>query len=160
MVVLDVTDKSVPRLISETTYGNGGYTHQGWVDPDQHFFYLGDELDEIRYGNNTRTLVFDMSDLDNPVLHFIYEGVTAAIDHNGYVKDDALFISNYTAGFREIDISDIANKNMQEVGFFDTYPENNNASFDGVWNVYPFFNSGIIAISDSDRGLFLVQKSN
>jgi choice-of-anchor B domain-containing protein len=160
VVVLDVTDKSVPRLISETTYGNGGYTHQGWVDPDQRFFYLGDELDEIRYGNNTRTLVFDMSDLDNPVLHFIYEGVTAAIDHNGYVKDDALFISNYTAGFREIDISDIANKNMQEVGFFDTYPENNNASFDGVWNVYPFFNSGIIAISDSDRGLFLVQKSN
>ena len=49
---------------------------------------------------------------------------------------------------------------MQEIGFFDTYPENNNASFDGVWNVYPFFNSGIIAISDSDRGLFLVQKSN
>ena len=86
--------------------------------------------------------------------------ITAAIDHNGYVKEDALFISNYTAGFREIDISDIANKNMQEVGFFDTYPENNNASFDGVWNVYPFFNSGIIAISDSDRGLFLVQKSN
>jgi len=71
-----------------------------------------------------------------------------------------LFISNYTAGFREIDISDIANQNMQEVGFFDTYPENNNASFDGVWNVYPFFESGIIAISDSDRGLFLVQKSN
>ena len=101
-----------------------------------------------------------MSDLDNPVLHYTYDGVTAAIDHNGYVKDDALFISNYTAGFREIDISDIANQNMQEVGFFDTYPENNNASFDGVWNVYPFFNSGIIAISDSDRGLFLVQKSN
>ena len=49
---------------------------------------------------------------------------------------------------------------MQEIGFFDTYPENNNASFDGVWNVYPFFASGIIAISDSDRGLFLVQKSN
>ena len=71
-----------------------------------------------------------------------------------------MFISNYTAGFREIDISDIANQNMQEVGFFDTYPENNNASFDGVWNVYPFFDSGIVAISDSDRGLFLVQKRN
>ena len=160
VVVLDVTDKTAPRLISETTYGNGGYTHQGWVDPDQRFFYLGDELDEIRYGNNTRTLVFDMSDLDQPVLHHTYEGVTAAIDHNGYVKDDALFISNYTAGFREIDISDVENQNMQEVGFFDTYPENNNASFDGVWNVYPFFDSGLLAISDSDRGLFLVQKSN
>lgn len=160
VVVLDVTDKTNPRLISETTYGNGGYTHQGWVDPNQRFFYLGDELDEIRYGNNTRTLVFDMSDLDNPALHHTYDGVTAAIDHNGYVKGDAFFISNYTAGFREIDISGIEQGRMQEVGFFDTYPQNNNASFDGVWNVYPFFNSGIIAISDSNRGLFLVQKSN
>ena len=160
VVVVDVTDKSEPRLISQTTYGNGGYTHQGWVDPDQRFFYLGDELDEIRYGNNTRTLVFDMSDLDNPVLHYTYDGVTAAIDHNAYVKDNSLFISNYTAGFREIDVSGILEGQMQEVGFFDTYPANNNASFDGVWNVYPFFESGLIAISDSDRGLFLVQKSN
>ena len=160
VVIVDVTNKDNPRLISETTYGNGGYTHQGWVDPDQRFFYLGDELDEIRYGNNTRTLVFDMSDLDNPVLHYTYDGVTAAIDHNAYVKDNSLFISNYTAGFREIDISGIVESQMQEVGFFDTYPQNNNASFDGVWNVYPFFESGLIAISDSNRGLFLVKKSN
>lgn len=160
VVILDVTNKAAPRLISEISYGNGGYTHQGWVDPSQRFFYLGDELDEIRYGNNTRTLVFDMSDLDNPILHFTYEGVTAAIDHNGYVKDDALFVSNYTAGFREIDVSGIENERMQEVGFFDSYPENNNASFDGVWNVYPFFQSGIIAVSDTNRGLFLVQRSN
>ncbi len=117
VIVLDVTDKSAPRLISETTYGNGGYTHQGWVDSDQRFFYLGDELDELRYGNNTRTLVFDMSDLDNPILHYTYEGVTEAIDHNGYVKGDALFVSNYTAGFREIELTDVENQNMQEVGF-------------------------------------------
>lgn len=160
VIVLDVTNKDAPRLISSTTYGNGGYTHQGWVDVNQRFFYLGDELDEVRYGNNTRTLVFDMSDLDNPVLHHTYEGATAAIDHNGYVKDDALFVSNYTAGFREIDVSAIVNQRMQEVGFFDSYPENNNASFDGVWNVYPFFQSGIIAVSDTNRGLFLVQKGN
>ena len=69
-------------------------------------------------------------------------------------------MSSYTAGFREIDVSDIQNQRMQETGFFDTYPLNNRATFDGVWNVYPFFESGIIAISDSDRGLFLVQRSN
>ena len=91
VVIVDVTNKDNPRLISETTYGNGGYTHQGWVDPDQRFFYLGDELDEIRYGNNTRTLVFDMSDLDNPILYYTYDGVTAAIDHNAYVKENSLF---------------------------------------------------------------------
>ena len=49
---------------------------------------------------------------------------------------------------------------MTEVGFFDTYPENNETGFDGVWNVYPFFTSGQIVISDIDRGLFVVKKSN
>ena len=49
---------------------------------------------------------------------------------------------------------------MTEVGFFDTYPENDETGFDGVWNVYPFFSSGYIVISDIDEGLFVVKKSN
>ena len=48
---------------------------------------------------------------------------------------------------------------MDEIGFFDTYPENNTTTFNGAWNVYPFFESGVIAISDINRGLFLIQKS-
>ena len=160
VVVVDVTDKAAPRLISSITYSNGGYTHQGWIDAEQRYFYLGDELDEVRYGNPTRTLVFDMSDLDNLSLHHTYLGVTDAIDHNGYTHGNHYFQASYTAGFREIDISDIQNQRMQETGFFDTFPANNRATFDGVWNVYPFFESGIIAISDTSRGLFLVQRSN
>jgi hypothetical protein len=46
---------------------------------------------------------------------------------------------------------------MVEVGFFDTYPESDNANFDGVWNVYPFFASNNIVISDLNRGFFLVR---
>ena len=160
VVVVDVTDKSAPRLISSISYSNGGYTHQGWIDDEHHYFYLGDELDEVNYGNQTRTLVFDMSDLDNLRLHHTYIGTTNAIDHNGYTHESRYYQASYTAGFREIDISDIQNQRMQEVGFFDTYPENNRATFDGVWNVYPFFESGVIAISDTSRGLFLVQRSN
>ena len=56
-------------------------------------------------------------------------------------------------------IDDLENKNMDEIGFFDTYPENNTTTFNGAWNVYPFFASGVIAISDINRGLFLIQKS-
>jgi choice-of-anchor B domain-containing protein len=58
-----------------------------------------------------------------------------------------------------LDISDIQNKTMKEVGFFDTYPENNSTDFEGAWNVYPYFESGIIVISDIQRGLFLIKKS-
>ena len=159
LVIVDVTDKANPVLLAEIDYNNHGYTHQVWMDEDHQYAYLGDELDENNFGNNTRTFVFDLSDLDNPTLHHVYEGTTRAIDHNGYIKDDSFYLANYTAGIREIDISDIANGNMTEIRFFDTYPAHNNASFNGVWNVYPFFESGVIAISDSDNGLFLVRAS-
>ena len=160
VVIVDVTDKASPRLISNATYSNGGYTHQNWIDENHRYLYVGDELDERRFGNQTKTLVFDLEDLDNPSLHYSYAGVTSAIDHNGYTKGNSFFIANYTAGFREIDIENIASETMTEIGFFDTYPENNNNSFNGVWNVYPYFDSGVMAISDSNRGLFLVKRSN
>jgi choice-of-anchor B domain-containing protein len=100
-----------------------------------------------------------LEDLDNPVLHFSYRGATNAIDHNGYVINDLLYLANYTAGIRVIDIKNIENKQMSEVGYFDTYPKDNSTDFAGVWNVYPFFESGVILISDLNKGLFLVKKS-
>lgn len=48
---------------------------------------------------------------------------------------------------------------MEEEGFFDTYPSNNNANFNGVWSIYPYFESGVIAISDINTGLYLVKPS-
>lgn len=159
LVIIDVTDKASPRLISRAIYSNGGYTHQTWMDPQHSYAYLGDELDESNFGNRTKTLVFDVSDLDQPVLHHTYLGPTSAIDHNGYVKGDAYYLSNYSAGFREINVQDIANGNMTEERFFDTFPDNDYTNFDGVWNIYPFFESGVIAISDIDGGLFLVKHS-
>ena len=49
------------------SYPNVFYTHQGWLTEDQKFF-IWDELDELN-GGKTRTLVFDLNDLDNPLLH-------------------------------------------------------------------------------------------
>jgi choice-of-anchor B domain-containing protein len=159
VVIVDVTDKSAPTLISNMSYSNGGYTHQGWLAEDHQYYYLGDELDEINYGGRTKTLVFDLEDLDNPILHHTYLGATNAIDHNGYTKNNSFFIANYTAGFREINTINIASGAMEEEGFFDTYPSNNNANFNGVWSVYPYFESGVIVISDINTGLYLVKAS-
>jgi choice-of-anchor B domain-containing protein len=159
IAVVDITDKSNPVGISTLSYSNAGYTHQGWFTEDQRYFLVGDEFDESSVGFNTRTVVFDLNDLDNPLLDFEYFGVTAAIDHNGYVKGDKYYLANYAAGFREIDISDISNGNMAEVGFFDSYTADNNASYSGVWNVYPYFESGNIVITDRSGGFFLVNSS-
>lgn len=160
VVIVDVSDKENPVEISSITYSDIGYTHQGWFTEDFKYFLLGDELDERRKGINTRTIVFDFTDLDNPTFHFDYLGPTAAIDHNGYVKGNLFYQANYTAGVRVIDISNINGKEFTEIGFFDTYPDNDNTSFNGAWNVYPYLPSGNIIISDINRGLFIVRKSN
>jgi choice-of-anchor B domain-containing protein len=159
VAIVDVTDKNNPQGISTIGYPNAGYTHQGWFTEDQTYALIGDEFDESDWGFNTRTVVFDVSDLDNPVEHSEFFGTTPAIDHNGYVVGSKYYLANYSAGFREIDLSDIANGNMSEVAYFDTFPDNNNANYSGVWNVYPFFGSGNIMINDRSGGFFLVKSS-
>jgi|TARA_R100000479_G_scaffold68390_1_gene32515 choice-of-anchor B domain-containing protein len=159
VVIVDITDKANPEGVSTISYNNVGYTHQGWFTEDQKYFILGDETDEISFGFNTRTLVFDFTDLDNPQFHTEFSGPTPAIDHNGYVVGDKYYFANYSAGLNVLDISDIDNQNITQYGYFDTYPSNNNAGFNGSWNVYPFFESGNIIIS-GEGGFTLVKDSN
>lgn len=152
IVIADITDKSNPQTISTIGYSNTVYTHQGWFTEDQVYFILGDEIDEINFGFNTRNIIFDFTDLDSPQLSFEYEGPTAATDHNGYVKGDEFYLANYQAGIRVIDISDIENGNMTETGYFDVYPSGNSSGYDGAWNVYPYFDSGNIMITSLTYG--------
>lgn len=159
VVIIDISDKSNPIQISTIDYSNIGYTHQGWFTEDQRYFIVGDELDEIDFGFNSRSIVFDLSDLDNPSVSMSYTGPTPAIDHNGYTKGGTFFLANYTAGVRMLDIENIGSNQIQEIGYFDTYPLNDNATFDGVWNVYPYFESGNIVVSDINSGLFIIRKS-
>jgi choice-of-anchor B domain-containing protein len=161
VVILDVTDKSTIIKIAEFDYPQIGYTHQGWFTDDQRYFLLGDETDEQNYGINTRTLVFDFQDLDNPTQIDTYYGASNAIDHNGYVQGTDFFMASYRAGMRVLDISNIGGTDNQltEIGYFDTYPQNNGTAFNGAWSVYPYFASGNIIINDIERGLFVVRKS-
>jgi len=158
--VVDITDKNNPVGISTMAYPQSGYTHQGWFTEDHRFFLLGDEFDEGDFGFNTRTVVFDLADMDDPILDFEYFGPEASIDHNGYVLGDAYYLANYSAGLRKIDISDIENGNMTELRYFDSYPNNNSANYSGVWNVYPYFESGVVVINDRSGGMFIVAEGS
>lgn len=158
VVVIDVTDKTNPILISTFAYSNTSYTHQGWLTSDKKYYIIGDELDETDFGFNTRSLVIDMTDLDNPILNFSYFGTTPAIDHNGYTTADNKFhLANYRAGYRVMETSSLDAGQMSEVAFFDTYPSSNSAQFNGAWSVYPYFASGTIIVSDIERGLFMLK---
>ena len=160
LIILDVTDKKTPELISSIEYSNAGYTHQGWISDDHRYFFLGDELDELKIGHRTKTRVFDIQNLENPIIHYTYYGQTASIDHNLYVKGSKIYMANYTSGMRVVDFNNISDNDFREEGYFDTYPSDNSTNFFGAWNVYPFFSSGVILISDINSGLFIVKSSN
>ena len=154
----DVTDKENPTPISNAAYPNVAYSHQGWLSEDQHYFYLNDELDELSGGTaGTRTLVWDVRDLDDPVLVNEFVQDNAASDHNLYIRDNLMYQSNYVSGLRIFDISDP--ENPVPAGFFDTVPGSpDQPGFAGSWSNYPFFPSGNIIVSSMREGLFVLKK--
>jgi choice-of-anchor B domain-containing protein len=156
--IADVTDKDSPRALSRASYPSVGYSHQGWLDNEHRYFYMNDELDEMNgLADKTRTLVWDLADLEDPQLIREHMGVEASIDHNLYILGDLMYQSNYRSGLRILDISDRANP--REVGFFKTFPgDDAGVGFDGSWSNYPYFDSGIIVVSSIGEGLFVLKK--
>lgn len=190
VVFIDVSNKNEPQLISTFLYDHQ-YTHQSWLTDDHKYALLGDELDELdseyelKVDAKTRTIVIDLTDLDDPVLHHNHEAETKAIDHNGYVKGTEFFLASYTAGLRVLDVLNIDQKSISESGFFNTYhvddhsgivkktsstkwsdpgdhsgKKGNSEAFNGAWSVYPYFKSENIIVSDINSGLFIVKKQN
>ena len=157
VTIVDVTNPATPVQLSRTGYLGQRYTHQGWLSEDQVHFFVDDESDERFFGIPTRTYVWNVSDLDAPVVNGIHVHATASIDHNQYVVGDHLFQANYTSGLRILRMGDLSEAELLEVGHFDTYPENDLAAFNGAWSVYPFFASGIVIVSDINRGLFVLR---
>ena len=154
--VVDVTDKSAPLTLSTSTYPNLGYVHQGWLTEDHAFFLLGDELDESRLGLSTRTHVFDMSDLEAPEHLYAHDLGTSATDHNLHVLGDRVFEANYTSGLRVLELGNLARQEIEEIAWFDTYPDGDGTSFNGAWSVYPYLPSGTVLVSDITNGLFVL----
>jgi len=160
MDIADVTDKLNPTTVGTTDYDGVAYTHQGWLTEDQRFVLANDELDEVGGAPRTRTIVMDVTDLENPVVHFVHEHETPSIDHNNYIHEGRVYQSNYTSGLRVLDVSNVAAGTLEHEAFFDVFPANDDPTFDGTWSNYPYFESGTIAVSGIGEGLFLVRLSD
>ena len=161
--IVDVTNKSAMTRIAKRSFPNAGYIHQGWLTEDHRYFFQNDEFDETNgvTGGRTRTHLWDVADLDNPVYRGFYDHQTTSVDHNLYVKDGFLYETNYTTGLRILKIGNLASTNpsdwLTEVAFFDTFPANDAPTYNGAWNNYPYLPSGNILVSDIDGGLFVLR---
>jgi choice-of-anchor B domain-containing protein len=145
--IADVTDKQQPKTISIAKYPNVALAHQGWLTEDQRYFFVNDEFDEFfGVAANTRTIVFDLNDLDDPVMLTEYYATTKATDHNLYIRGRYMYQANNGAGLRIIDIADP--KHPKEVGYL------TNAGL--AWGTYPYFKSDVVAVS-TNKGLILAR---
>jgi choice-of-anchor B domain-containing protein len=154
--IVDVTNPSAMTRLARITYPGLAYSHQGWVDVDRQILFQNDELDEVD-GNVsvTTTRVFDVSNLASPTSMGSFSTGLTTIDHNLYTRDGFVYQANYQSGMRIFDIRTDPT-NPTEVGWIDTFPASDEFTFDGAWNVFPYFPSGTVLISDINRGLFVV----
>ncbi|HVS62652.1 MAG TPA: choice-of-anchor B family protein [Thermoanaerobaculia bacterium] len=157
LTIVDVTDKSTPRMLARTAYPGVAYTHQAWLTEDSRFLLVDDEGDERRDEELTRTYVLDVRDLEKPVLVGIHRGSTAATDHNQYVHRGYVFQANYRAGLRILDLAEVARGRLPEAAFFDIEPADDASDLNGAWSVYPFLPSGNVLISGTGQGLVVLR---
>ncbi len=154
--IVDVTNPAAMTQLTRINYPGLSYSHQGWVDVERRILFQNDELDEVE-GEvaTTTTRVFDVSNLESPTTMGSFSTGLTTIDHNLYIRDGFVYQANYQSGMRIFDIRTDP-VNPTEVGWIDTFPADDALTFDGAWNVFPYFPSGNVLISDINRGLFVV----
>jgi choice-of-anchor B domain-containing protein len=89
--IADVTDKDNPVALSTASYPDHAYVHQGWLTEDHRYFFQNDELDELTgIVDRTRTIIWDVSDLDDPQFVREYYLDNPASDHNLYILGNTM----------------------------------------------------------------------
>ncbi len=157
VVTLNVTDPTDILYLDNYNYPETGYTHQGWFTKDMAHYLVDDELDEQDLGSNTRTHIFDFTDLDNIGYMNYYLSTNTSIDHNLYVKDQFVYESNYRSGVRILDASRVSIGILNEVGYFDLFPTNDLPQFSGTWSNYPYLPSGVNLATSMYDGFFILR---
>jgi hypothetical protein len=73
------------------------------------------------------------------------------------VRGNFVFEANYRAGLRILRLDGIDRGRLEPVAFFDVYPLDDAPAFNGAWSAYPFFPSGVVAVSGIEQGLFVLE---
>ncbi|KAH8056010.1 hypothetical protein JL722_7836 [Aureococcus anophagefferens] len=157
--IYDISDLNNVQKLSSLSYAGQSYTHQGWLNCAQDTIFMGDETDETSY---TKTIVLDIKKLADPKVLQTHVGEATVVDHNQYSCGAFVYQANYEGGLRILDGSQAPDNGgkMEEVAFFDIYPTRDAVSYKGAWNVWPYFPSGRVVVSDISGGAAVVQPTN
>ena len=122
--------------------------HNAWPSRDNLFAVTTSEL----AGGHLR--VFDISAPRLPRQIAAYRtGPSSSIIHNAYLRDRVCHIAYYAEGYRAVDLSDPTRP--VELGNVVTSP--GTGAWSGAWGCYPFQPSGVVYVSDTNGGLFVLR---
>ncbi|NKB89974.1 MAG: choice-of-anchor B family protein [Acidobacteria bacterium] len=155
--IADVTDKRNPVAVGMSSYPNVAYSHQGWLTDDHRYFYMNDEGDEgSGLVSGTRTIIWDVTDLTDPIVVEEHISDNPAVDHNLYTVGNVMYQSNYDSGLRIFDIS--SPEEIVEIAYLDTVPfGEDGGGMGGSWSNYPYFDSGIVVLTSMQEGFFIAR---
>lgn len=148
--VIDATNKDNLRTIAFWENVPSPGPHNIAISENRRYAFVTDEI-----GGNPRLLkIWDISNLNNAVkiAEWHPPGITTSIIHNVELFGRYLFAAHYTAGLRVVDVSNPFGP--VEAAFYDTFPDNDNFTFEGCWGAY-IFNSEKIIASDRNTGLYV-----
>ena len=150
--IINAVNKNSLNLVTSFSNLPGSGPHNTAITPDRKYILVTDEIGTAPF----RLKLWNIEDLGNItfVSNWQPTGITTSIVHNVEVYGNYALIGHYSAGIRLVDISNPAVPS--EVAWYDTYPSDNNQSYEGCWGGY-MFQSGKIAASDRSTGLYVLK---
>ncbi len=152
--IVNATNKASLTTVNSFNNLIGGGPHNTALTENGKRLFVTDEIGTAPY----LLKVWNIESRTNPVYVTSWQptGITSSIVHNIEIYGNYGIIAHYSAGVRVIDIT---NPDVPtEVAWYDTYPSNNNESYNGAWGVY-MFPSGKIIASDRQTGLYVLKTS-
>lgn len=152
ITVINAANKDNLTTITSWVNNPNPFPHNAALTAGRTYIYTTDETSSP----NGKLKVWNISDLSNVtfVTNWQPTGITTAIVHNVEIYGNYALVAHYTAGIRLINISNPVAPT--EAAWYDTYPSNNNNTYNGCWGVY-MFPSGKIIASDRQTGLYVVK---
>lgn len=150
VTIINALNKSSLSLVTSFTNLPGSGPHNTALTDNRKYLFVTDEI-----GNSPMLMkVWNIEDLSNITYVTSWQptGITTSIVHNVEIYGNYALVAHYSAGVRMVDITNPAAPT--EVAWYDTYPANNNANYNGCWGVY-MFPSGKIIASDRQTGLYV-----
>lgn len=135
------------------------HPHDLWITDNGKYMVASDEH------KHKPNMLMDITNIGSGVMTRIDTIERSQNRHNNVIKgNNRLYTAHYQDGLRVYDISGLNPANpysnsAPEIGHYDTFIDRlitPNPGFNGAFGVWPFFPSGVIAVSDMNYGLHLI----